>query len=488
MLPESAPPGRNSSRRILLRVGLACASLVVLLGVAILVLTLVNQARLQRELHAIEARREPVVLPAIEETDGGRTTLAWLQQFDGAEGSDDEWLLESAEGVARFLDAPEGRALDADTRARLELLKTCVGRDWPDSLGLHCTRLLEDGVPLERWSECERAYVLTRELAYPRLRRALAEEIPSSPLDPSAGPGVQRIPQHIDWPISAVRALFEPTGALVARGEAPELCARIEKMLQVGELLRRQVSLIALQTRVFLRGHAVAAVRVALAQLPPEAPLDRLEARLGPLEDARAQYRRALLEERAMGTESYAVVASGGDAPADYARVRALPAWLCFDQLYYLDSFGEALAIAEHAQPLELSAELKALEERMRAHFDSWWRYTTPLAAFLLPRFSQTWVAACENQAWNDLVRLGLRVRRLAPEQALAEVSHSSDPYSEAPLRGRIEAGGVLVIWSVGPNGRDDGALAQLELEKTGMNEDSGRAEHDDLVLRVRMH
>lgn len=488
MLPESEPPGRISSRRILLRVVLGCAGLVLLLGVAVLALTLANRSRLQRDLHAIEGRGEPVVLPTVAETDGGRTTLAWLQQFDGAEGTDGEWLLESAEGIARFLDLPEGRALDADTRARLELLKTCLGRDWADSLGLHCTRLLQDGVPPERWSECERAYLLTRELTYPRVRRVLAEGIPSTPLDPSAAPGLQRIPQHISWPISAARALFEPTGSLIARGDAAELCARIEKMLQVSELPRRQVSLIALQTRVFLRGHAIAAVRVALAQLPPEAPLDRLEAPLGQLEDARALYRRALLEDRAMGTESYALVASGGEVPADYSRVRALPAWLCFDQLYYLDSFGEALRITEHAQPVELSAELKGLEERMRAHFDSWWRYATPLAAFLLPRFSEAWIAAHDLEAWNGLVRVGLRVRRLAPQDALAEVSRSSDPHSGLPLHGRIEAGDQLVIWSVGPNGRDDGAPAQLELEHSERNEESGRSCRDDLVVRVRLH
>jgi hypothetical protein len=477
--PGSAPPRRSLFRRL----GLIALGLCLLFGIALFATTLSNRARLRRELKAIEERGEPVVLPTAVETEAGRASREWLRQFDNAEGDENEWSLDRVEGIARFLELPEGRALDAEARTRLEQLAACMGREGGERPDRRAWALLQDGVPPERLDECVRAFLATCELAYPRIQAALHGPIPSEPLDPEPGPGLARIPQHIPWLHSAVQAVLLPTPAMIARGQAAEVSSRIQKALRLTSLYSRQVSQISLLARVLFTETALAVARMTLAQLPAAAALDPIEELLVGIEDQRTQFHRAVLVERAMMNECYAqfIEESG---PVGVPHAGAYSALLSFDQPYLLSTFAEVLEISTNDSPVRIGEGLGQLSDRIDAHFESWMRYTTPVAAFLIPRFTDGWSAVQDERAWIDLVRLGLRLRQLAPQDALAEASRSTDPYTEQPFHARIEADRLLAIWSVGRNGQDDGGPTRMELERAGYG---AQFERDDLVVRVRL-
>ena len=52
------------------------------------------------------------------------------------------------------------------------------------------------------------------------------------------------------------------------------------------------------------------------------------------------------------------------------------------------------------------------------------------------------------------------------------ELILARDPFGAGPLRGRLEEDGVLVLWSVGPDGEDDGGATELP--------------HDDVAVAVQ--
>lgn len=450
MQTESTTPATGPSRgRLLRRLGLIALGLCVIVGVTLFAITASNRAKLHCELQTIEERGEPVVLPPAAETEAGRATREWLRQFEDAEL---EWPPELLDVCPELADSsnPEGRSC----------------------------RLLQDGVPREQWDECERAFLATCELAYPQLQTALRGPIPSHPLDAEPGPGLERIPQKIPWLGSAVRAVLLPTHAMIARGDAAEVTTRIQKALQLNALYGLQVSQIALMARVVFAQRALAVARMALAQLPADAALDPLEALLAGREDQRTQFRRAMLQERAMLNELFAQIIEG-DLPMGDPHAGPWSALMSFDQPYCLSTFAEVLEISKRDSPVLIGAGLLELTDRIQTHFGSWKRYTTPVSSFLIPRFIDAWNALQDERAWIDLVRLGLRLRRLAPQEALTEAAHSIDPYNGRPFLARIEPDGLLALWSVGRNGRDDGGPTQVRMEE--------EPELDDLVLRVRM-
>jgi len=478
-LPEASPARGRTLRRAIALVVALC----VLGGLCLVASSLWDRSRLQRALRAIEQRGEPVVLPASEETQAGRAARAWLQPFGEAEGEVGEWTLDGAEGIARFLELPEGRSLDPQARAQIEKLRACVGDDGVEA---HVNGLLKDGVRPERWNECDRAFLSTRVFAFPRVRELLAAPIPGQPLDPRPGTGLDRVPDQLPCARIAERALIAQASARLASGEAVAILSCEEKALQVAALFDRQAGLIASQSRTYFRSYALLIARIALAQLPPDAGLEPMDGPLAGIEDERAQFRRALLEERAMGNECYAQIARSGSV-SGLPKVGAPSAWLGFDQLAYLSTFGQMIEIAERGRPKRIGAELEALGDRARADVAPWSRLTLPVANRLLPRPSDTWSALREQRAWIDLVRLGLRVRRMSVVDARNAVSDSTDSFGDGPYHAREESDGLLAIWSVGRNGRNDGAPSETEFEQAGDEEYSLRADRDDLVVRVRM-
>jgi hypothetical protein len=494
MVEDESPHVETRSRsRWLWRAFFVGLGLILLLALVLLVVRIQNRARLERHLREIEQRGEPVVLPAAGPTKAGAQTLEWLGRFEDVDGADGEWALKSQTGVRRFLELPEGFQLDAEDRTRLARLAECLrpgsrwGEDGGDSIESHAFAALYDGLPPGQWDECVADFILTRELAYPRLRAILLEPVPEAPLDAEAGSGLERIPKHLPWLAGASSALLAPVGSLATRRFAPEIVARVGAALRVDALCTRQVSFIALKMRCLLVGRALAAIRMALAELPPDATLDSVAPLLCSIEDERAAFRRALCEERALGNEVYAEYLPSTprfEPPAP----GLFPALLSYDQPYYLSVFEDILACVDHGSMAETQEGLTRVAERLTTQARSWRGRTTPVALLLLPRFTESLRSLREQRAWIELVRLGLRVRALPHEAALAEIASSHDPYSSTAFPARMdEQAGLLAIWSVGSNGRDDGAPTQLELLSAEEGETSARRERDDLVLRVRM-
>jgi hypothetical protein len=346
--------------------------------------------------------------------------------------------------------------------------------------------LLLEGQRVEALDDCVRGFVLTRELAFPRIASLALRELSHAPLDPEAARGIERIPQHIPWIIGASRALLEPVPALATRGRAAEIVEHVEAALRVRELCTRKVGLVALEMREMLLGQALLAIRIALAQLPPDVSLERISSCLGSVEDEHSELRRALIEERAMGNEVYADYSFDRlpvTSRTDYTLVNVMS----FDQPYFLSVYDDVLRVLDHEPVERVGEQLRLVEERLTTHAESKLRFTTMIALMILPRFHREWNNSAQQHAWRELSLLGLRVRKMSPEAALAEVARTKDPLATAACHARLEADGLLTIWSVGLNGRDDGAPLHAELDRIGAPFETEREKYDDLVLRVRL-
>lgn len=492
MVEEARTPAEPRPRRSLWwRLFFAGLGLLLLFGLGIGVVGLVNRARLARALHEIEQRGEPVVLPDVQPTVEGAQSLAWLQKFDESRGPDGAWMLADETGIRRFLGLPEAAGLTAENRALLEALADCKSKgarwseDADEQLSDHALALLLEGQRIEALDDCVREFVLTRGLAFPRLASLALRELPHAPLDPEAARGIERLPQHIPWMIDALRGLLEPVPALATRGRAAEVVDHVEAALRLHELCTRKVGLVALSMREVLLIQTLLVIRIALAQLPPDVSLERISSCLGSVEDEHSELRRALIEERAMGNEVYDDFSLGRlpvTSKTDYVSLNAMS----FDQLYFLAVYEDVLRVLDHEPVERIGEQLRLVEDGLRAHGESRLKYTTIIALMILPRFRREWETSAVQHAWRELSLLGLRVRNMSPEAALAEVARTKDPLATTACHARLEADGLLTIWSVGLNGRDDGAPSHAELDRIGAPFETEREKYDDLVLRVR--
>ena len=80
------------------------------------------------------------------------------------------------------------------------------------------------------------------------------------------------------------------------------------------------------------------------------------------------------------------------------------------------------------------------------------------LAPMMLPDFEMESHPWAELETRRRLCRLALIARRDGFEAAQAACAASLDPFDDQPLKSRVDPDGTLVLWSVGPDGTDQGA------------------------------
>jgi hypothetical protein len=115
------------------------------------------------------------------------------------------------------------------------------------------------------------------------------------------------------------------------------------------------------------------------------------------------------------------------------------------------------------------------------------------IAALLTPNFR----ASIESVAWGEaqltLARCALIGYREGADAARSEIAKSIDPYSGEPLHFRVDSDGVLVFWSVGPDGIDDGGSSAhpppVEEQILGVNDEYRDSELPlDIVWKLRLN
>jgi len=150
-----------------------------------------------------------------------------------------------------------------------------------------------------------------------------------------------------------------------------------------------------------------------------------------------------------------------------------VPGWCEQDALFYYTFLGRQVRIST-LPPRERLAESRKLQPEVEAAFSaSPWRH--PLSAMLVPAMTMATEEEVKSQARMSIVRAALAVEewRLAhgrwPDSLDDLVpglldAVPEDPFSEATLRyARTESG--VVVYSVGPDGQDDGGLTREEAE-----------------------
>jgi len=81
--------------------------------------------------------------------------------------------------------------------------------------------------------------------------------------------------------------------------------------------------------------------------------------------------------------------------------------------------------------------------------------------------------SARARQAWIALLAAAIRARDAGVQASREFAEQTADPFGDGPLRARQDADGILVLWSVGADGQDDGG-------------DPGEQGDLDLVVAVR--
>lgn len=206
----------------------------------------------------------------------------------------------------------------------------------------------------------------------------------------------------------------------------------------------------------FLQTTLATRALMGVAGLLPGADLSEFDEELARI-DARARAVRALEEERAIG---YAVFQQGldldGDAVGGWTsplRTLALRLFERNDTRVYLRTYAALIDAAQ--RPIGEASD--AFDQAMAGLADETFALRSQL---IVPSASNLLRAATEVEAQTTLARAVLLARREGVPAARDWIVARVDPYADAPYRATIDSEGGLRVWSVGPDGVDDGGAS----------------------------
>lgn len=163
---------------------------------------------------------------------------------------------------------------------------------------------------------------------------------------------------------------------------------------------------------------------------------------------------RALRGERTFGNRVFEMMREGwrpktAEPYAPGSMLSRIQRWLVgdADQAAYLDAM--TIAIAQSAKsPFVRKPVANGVES-------SFW---TPSAAIIAPNVDGAIFASDVLEARLALARVALTAYRGGAKDALTFLTTSADPFDGQPIKCGFGEGGLVVFWSVGPNGKDEGA------------------------------
>jgi hypothetical protein len=188
--------------------------------------------------------------------------------------------------------------------------------------------------------------------------------------------------------------------------------------------------------------------------LPEDIDLTSFEDRMATL-DVRTRWRSGLLGERALANRTFDSMRRGPSAVhelvADFGSTRSareLTIWLTLDhrQCVYLERIARAIDAVERWD----ASVSDASHASDGTEVGTW---------LLVPEISTVFQSAGIFEVLRDLARAALLARRAGAQAAIAWVTAQPDALGSSTLHAKLEDG-VLRLWSVGENGRDDGGVA----------------------------
>ena len=328
--------------------------------------------------------------------------------------------------------------------------------------------------------------------------RAVARPSYRENLDWSQGIGTEL--QNLVLTMRLVRLTLLQCAVDAEAGQWEAAYERIHCCLAMVRHVEQEPILIQVMVGAIIRGMAVDGLARVIDRQPP---LPEMARRLRSLLviGAASRMRSACAGEAAMCGQALDEIVSGRLTPSDagYFTVeergriggRAL-VWVArpllieakAQYLAILDRFARA---ADKPAPDAL-AEMEVIEEDVCALDDSGW--TGRLVAMLLPNMRAALIRFTKDNARGQMVLIALDVaaHRKAGGTYPASLSDlpsadalPRDPFSGEPFNYRREPKG-FVLWSVGPDGDDDGGLTREELTEVDTSQDD---EDGDVVLRV---
>jgi hypothetical protein len=207
------------------------------------------------------------------------------------------------------------------------------------------------------------------------------------------------------------------------------------------------------------------------------------------------QLRRALVMEQAAGTQAMLLASSCSDIfPAFFTlggemscprpwisapMSRLYAVLLLEDDIATHQALLTGLRLAAHGPWKQWRAEAQRQEDDLRRPEN---RHL--FSSMLLPAIGQSANTFARAQAHRSLVRLALAARAhhaatgAWPTTTTAGLAWPNDPFTDTPMPAEVSEG-ILVLWSVGPDGKDDhGSVKDKSKAKS-------KDDPDDFVLRV---
>jgi hypothetical protein len=334
-------------------------------------------------------------------------------------------------------------------------------------------------------------FLATQERGLALLRRAAA--MPGCSFERDYSRGIElRLPE-LEQLRHGARWLALDARARAAHGDGAAALADVAALIGIARHLNEPI-LISSLVAAAIEEMGVRALEEVLAHTtPPPGPLAELSASLGQETSYRTQVQRAFqMEGVAMGLSSFAVLAEGDSAKWSRAfaplgvheigaRILCSPVYRVFflqgDLAAYRRTMGRMQELA--AQPYYEAHEGWAdLDRQYRTHRGG------VLTGLIVPAGGKCARRAAEVDALRQLARLALAVAVYRAREGkdpgklddlvpgyIAEIP--GDPFDGQPLRCRRDGEG-LVLYSVGPDLKDDGGAAW----------DASRGE-GDLVFRL---
>jgi len=482
--PMTKPPlAPTRSRRRVLTVVLVLSLLAVACAIAWFTVRSRGAERRRVEIARIQAANEPLVPADIPWTPpaSGKDPSEWLMQSATVRNGWDMADLADPGKYTSLLDRARGRAFGEDARVAFERFEAAIrpivsenadpGGTWAAYWVVLANRIAECNGARD-WDERERTGVdllavgLEPSAKLARMARdvhAIDPHRVASLLD-SADAAFPRLP------------LVEEAGLADAINVAAISDALAKRPVDALDRVRDGLAMARVHAPAhFGLAHTVWAhhmtrvldtLQTVLSMVPRGLDVTDIEAALTAA-SPREELQRALRGERAFGNRVFESLRDGW-RPTDAPTLGG-------------DSFfarWRHTLVADGDQAEYLRVMSSHVEAAGKPAFKRGAVTDPPANGFWTPNASRMTIQVRGPLATTDrlearlvIARIALTAYRAGAKDALLFLSKSSDPYDGQPIRCALGEKGLVVIWSVGPDGRDD----------------DGRADSDDVVWALRL-